>query len=268
MQLSCLPVSIYSELITGAITINEWTDFAYGIGLNTIDLSVLITRNLGKGELKKLDLPLPVDTIATYTDFTNPDMKIRENEFDQFRQDIEDAEQLGAKYLRITSGQDHPEIDRETGVALTVEYFKRAAEFTKGTKVKLLFENHSKPGVWKYYDFAGSPDVYFEIVEHIADSNIDLLFDTANALVYKQDAIEMMNKIYPEIRRIHLNDIRKTGILEPVGIGNGVVDFNEIFKYLKDHNYQGALSIEEASFSGLKGIKKATTTVLNLLNNT
>jgi sugar phosphate isomerase/epimerase len=268
MNLSCLPVSIYPELINGAIAITDWAKFANEIGLDSIDLSVLITRNIKKRELNKLDLPLGIDSIAAYTDFTNPDIKIRENEFDQFKQDIEDAEQLGAKYMRITSGQNYPEIDRETGIALTVKYFVRAAEFAEKSKVKLLFENHSKPGIWQYYDFAGAPDVYFEIVNSITGNNIDLLFDTANALVYTQDPIEMMNKIYSRIKRIHLNDIRRIGILDPVGIGKGVVEFNAIFKYLKDHNYQGALSIEEASFSGLEGIKKAVVAVSNLLNNT
>jgi len=268
MNLSCLPVSIYAELISGAMTITDWAEFAHDAGFDAIDLSVLITRNIEKRKLEKLNLRLPVDTIATYTDFTNPDIKIRENEFEQLKQDIEDAEQFGAKYLRITSGQDHPEIARETGIALTVEYFKRAAEFVKNNNVKLLFENHSKPGLWQYYDFAGFPNVYFEIVEHIADSNIDLLFDTANALVYKQNPVAMMNKIYPRIKRIHLNDIKRVGILEPVGIGDGIVDFKTILKYLKGQNYQGALSIEEASFLGLEGIRRAAKTVSNLLNNT
>jgi len=267
MNLSCLPVSIYPELIEGTITIADWAEFAGEVGFDAIDLSVLITRLLKKKEVECLKLPLPIDTIAAYTDFTHPVEIIRENEFEQLTKDIETAEALGAKYLRITSGQAHPEVNRDQGIEFTVHYFKRAAEFAEKTKVKLLFENHSKPGVWQYYDFAGLPDVYFEIVERITDSNIDLLFDTANALVYKQNPIEMMKKIYPKIKRIHLNDIKKSGFLEPVVIGNGVVDFNAVFKYLKDRNYQGALSIEEASFSGLEGIKKAAVAALNLWNN-
>ena len=76
------------------------------------------------------------------------------------------------------------------------------AEFVEKTKIKLLFENHSKPGVCQYYDFAGQPDIYFEIVERVVGNNIHLLFDTANALVYKQEPVEMMNKLY--LLRKHL----------------------------------------------------------------
>ena len=200
---------------------------------------------------------MPVDTIVTYTDFTHPDAAFREKEFMQCKADIETAVLFEAKYLRLTAGQAHPETDRRRGIELTLDYFNRTAEFAGKNGIGLLFENHSKPGVWQYYDFAGTPEVYFDVVGRLTGTAVDLLFDTANACFYKQSPVRMLERIFERVRRIHVADIIEGETLKPVRIGRGMVPLSGIFKFLKQAGFSGALSIEEASFKGIDGIKKA-----------
>ena len=51
--------------------------------------------------------------------------------------------------------------------------------------------------------------------------------------------------------------MKSFGEFHPIQIGNGVVPFEEIFSYLKSVGYDKWLCIEEASFTGIEGIKKA-----------
>lgn len=271
-KLSCLPVSVYPEFAGGKTSIPDWGDIAGNIGLDAIDLSVLMTRPLdahalGAAASELKERGMPVDTVVTYTDFTHPDAACREREFDRFKADIEAAVLFGAAYLRITAGQAHPATGRRKGLELTIAYFNRAAEFAGKSGVKLLFENHSKPGVWQYYDFAGTPEVYFDIAGRLAGTKIDLLFDTANACFYKQPPLQMIERIFARVRRIHVADIITGKHLKPAPIGRGIVPLSGIFKFLKQAGFSGALSIEEASFNGFDGIKKAVVTTRDLWMN-
>ena len=261
-KLSCLPVSLYPEFVAGHLRIADWAKAAKKLKLDAIDLSVLMTRSLDAPALAAAAKAVqrcgrPVDTLATYTDFTHPDAVVRKGVFDQFKADVATAVLFRATYLRITAGQAHPATSRRKGIELTVNYFKRAAVYARKHRVGLLFENHSKPGVWPLYDFAGDPAVYFEIIDRLNGTAIELLFDTANACFYQQDPVQMLEKILPRVRRIHVADLKKSAKLKPVLIGQGRVPLAEIFKFLKRANYSGRLSIEEASGAGLAGIAKA-----------
>ena len=251
MKLSCLPVSFYPDFRSGQMDISGWSAMAEKFGLDSIDLSVLITRQ------DRAIPEFPLDTVVTYTDFTHPDRSVRECEFTHFMDDVRDCARIGARYLRVTAGQAHPETSAGSGLDWAAGYLGKAADFAESENVGLLFENHSKPGVWKYYDFAGEPEIYFELVKRLEGVNIDLLFDTANACFYRQDPLRMLEKIFPRVRRIHVADIAKSDDLKPVLIGHGIVPLAEIFSYLVRNGFMGSLSIEEASFSGVGGIEKA-----------
>jgi sugar phosphate isomerase/epimerase len=43
----------------------------------------------------------------------------------------------------------------------------------------------------------------------------------------------------------------------PIQIGQGLVDYDSIFKVLKDNNFDGWVAIEEASGNGWQGIDDA-----------
>jgi hypothetical protein len=45
MKLSCLPVSFFSEIIDGRMSIREWARMGTELGLDAIDLSILFVRD-------------------------------------------------------------------------------------------------------------------------------------------------------------------------------------------------------------------------------
>lgn len=262
MKLSCLPVSYYPDFRSGAMSISDWAILGQQLGLDAIDLSVLMTRELDRNGLRatasELErIGIPVDTIATYTDFTHPEAGVRDREFADFQADIAAAHLLGATYVRITAGQAHPETARSEGIALVLDHFTRAEKAASQQGIRLLFENHSRPGVWRYCDFAGDPEVYFELVEHLGGAGIDLLFDTANACFYRQDPVSMLAQIYPRVRRIHIADIGPCDDFTPVLVGRGIVPLPDVFAFIKRNHFAGMCSVEEASFTGIEGMKQA-----------
>jgi sugar phosphate isomerase/epimerase len=56
---------------------------------------------------------------------------------------------------------------------------------------------------------------------------------------------------------VHAADTAKIGELKQVLLGTGLVNFKEIFKRLKSFGFNDWISMEEASFQGEDGIKKA-----------
>ncbi len=260
-HLSCLPVSLYDDFKTGRLNVNEWASEAQKLELDAMDLNVFMLRMLKEKPL------FPVDTVAAYTDFTHPDSSVREKEFEMFKKDVVKCEEIGAEYFRITAGQAHPGTPVEKGLEWADKYLNLSAEFAGKHDIKLLFENHSKPGAWRHCDFAAGSKVYDEIVRRLRKTPIKLLFDTANAVFYGRDPVCMLDEIFDDVKRIHIADIMSPETFKPVLIGSGCVPLGAVFGFLKKKDYSGGLSIEEASFGGMAGLKKAVDITTELWGN-
>lgn len=262
MKLSCLPVSYFKNIISGDLTIGQWAREASKLGLDAIDLSIIFLRQLDAARLKNIrkeieDAGIQVAVVTTYPDFTHPDEDERKQQLFQMKTDISTSAFLGAKMVRITAGQGHPGIPVEKGIEWAADGLLSSKEAANHNGIRLLFENHSKPGVWEYFDFSHPTEIFLRIAERISDSEIKLLFDTANTLAYGDDPLELLEKVIKKIECVHIADISEKGSLEPVEIGTGIVPIREILKRLKQTGYEGWLSIEEASGLGSSGIMNA-----------
>ncbi len=267
-KLSWLPVSYFGDLISGEMTLGTWLDEAVSLGLNAVDVSINFFRNSGawslsefRREIECRDLDVVVCNL--YSDLTHPDVEQREVELRKLELDITTAAQAGAKMVRITAGQAHPELSRDTGIELVVAGLTQAALVAQESGVRAVFENHSKPGVWKYSDFAHPADVFLEIAERLQPAPIGILFDTANAYARGDNPMTILEAIVDRVECVHLADTSTHGSLHPTVIGTGVVDFETIFAHLAKHNYNGWFSVEEASGTGRFGIAEA----INFFNN-
>lgn len=268
MKISCLPVSFFSEILNGSMSIKDWASMATDVGLDAIDLSVMLLKNHTPGYLKQIrdDLErvgMPVTMMATYPDFSHPDPMQRERELAYLGHDIALSSYLGAKYLRITAGQAHPETPVEQGIQWVVDFFKRSALVSEKFRVHLVYENHSKPGAWQYPDFSQPTERFLRIAEALRNTGIGINFDTANPQVYGDDPLPILQQVIDEIVTIHVADTAEAGKLVPVPavIGEGLVPLSEIFRRLKQHGFEGWMCIEEASHTGREGVKKATDVV-------
>jgi len=263
MKISCLPVSLFQDMASGSMSIKEWMLAAKEVGLDAIDLSIILIKNHTskylnqlKSEIKNEDMSITM--ITTYPDFSNPDNLQVKREMEYLKHDIALASFLDVKYLRILAGQDYPGIDKESTIKKVIQCFRKIAPVADGYNIKLVYENHSKPGVWDYSDFSHPTQIFLKIVEGIWDTNIGINFDTANSLILGDDPVEILKKIMEKVYVIHASDVLALGELRPTVLGEGIVPFKEIIKFLKEVDYDGWICIEEASNTGIEGISKAT----------
>ena len=269
MKLSCLPVSLFGDLLSGKITLREWAEFGKSQNLDAIDLGIVLLKSHTpvyiESVRKDLDeVGIGIGMITDYPDFTHPDPTQREREYLYFARDIALSAQVGAKFLRVTPGQNHPGIDRANAVSHAVEYIKRSAEIADKMGISLVFENHSKPGAWKYADFGYNPEVFLEIARQLKDTSVGINFDTANILAYGEDPIPVLREVVDQVVTVHAADISVKGEFKTSVVGEGIVQFREIFSILKEHGFDNYICIEEWSNTGFEGIVKAIENIKSL----
>lgn len=262
MKLSCLPVSYFAEIINGQMSLGQWAREAAGLGLSAIDITILFVRSRNASDLRSMRQEIEAEgvrvaMVATYPDFTHPDRAERFNQARHLEADIAAAAALGAELVRVTAGQAHPRTSREEGIAWAIEGLTTALPAAERHGVRLVYENHSKPGVWDYYDFSYPTDIFLAIVQGTAGTSLSINFDMANPLVYGDDPLPLLKRVVDRVASVHAADIRAAGALEPVVIGTGVVPFLQIFSALKENGFDGWICIEEASCSGPAGVEQA-----------
>lgn len=268
MKISCIPISLFKELATGSMSIQQWAKAAKNIGFDGIDISIMFLESRAPVYLNKLvtdleALAMPIVMMTTYSDFTNPDSIQRQREYDYLVHDVALCSQLKIRYLRISAGQAHPSVSRKEGIKHVVSNFRHIDAIGEKYGVTLLFEDHSKPGAWDYYDFSFDPGIFLEILGRIKNTSIKVNFDTGNIIAYGENPLVFLEKIYDKIETVHVSDMEQYGSLNPASIGSGVVPNKEIFRFIKSRGFDGWLCIEEASGNGLSGIKSAYEFVRN-----
>ena len=264
MKLSILPVSLFSDLTQGRMTIAEWAKMAQDLGVDGYDVSCMFFKNNTATYIQSLEdsmqekgITIQPTMVCEYPDFTNPDPLERERQVDYLARDIALSSKLGFKFLRITAGQDHPGLDRDEAVRHVVECFDRSAKIAAKYGVKLIFENHSKPGAWPLIDFSFKEENFLAIYDALGDVDVGINFDTANAVACGADACRLLERVIDRVWTVHLNETATVGKWSPALLGTGLVDFDAVFATLKKHAFDGWVCIEEASGQGTEGIRKA-----------
>jgi len=86
-------------------------------------------------------------------------------------------------------------------------------------------------------------------------------FDTGNTTVAGTDAVEMLKAVIDRVAHVHLKDVKaaearaaghETGVVAGCAIGEGDVDIKGCIEILKQHGYDGCLSIECHNTEALK----------------
>lgn len=269
MKLSCIPVSFFRDIIGGSMTIAEWARMGKELGLDAIDVSILFvpdrSRSAVAGLKKSIEAAgMRVAMVASYPDFTHPDASQRDRELALAQEVVDVATGLGAEMVRVTAGQAHPETGREDGIRWATEGLQRLVDRTRKTGVRLVYENHGKPGAWTYTDFSQPPDIFLAIVRATDGVGLGLNFDTANATAFSRDPLELLDQCIERVVSIHAADTAVRGELKPVLLGTGVTPFDPIFRKLVQAGWNNWICIEEASFQGRAGVEKAVQFVRQL----
>lgn len=263
MKLSCLPVSYFAPIIGGKMTIGQWAQEAATLGLDGIDISILFVKALTPSYLASLrqeieDAGIGLTMVTTYPDFTHPDDGERRRQLDEIGAQIEAAAKLGAKYVRITSGQGHPQTPRQQGIEWAVEGMTNALAFGRAHNIELVFENHAKPGVWQYPDFCFPTDTFLELVRRTEGTDLGVNFDTANTVAFGDDPLPVLKQVLSRVRTVHAADTStRDGRLTHVQLGSGLVPFLDLFRLLRAGGWDNWICIEENSRQGREGVATA-----------
>ncbi|NCB31105.1 MAG: sugar phosphate isomerase/epimerase [Clostridia bacterium] len=267
--MSCLPVSLFSMIIQKKIPLEIWAAEAKEMGLDGFDISMMFLDNHTPVYLRTLQeklekVGLPIVMACTYPDFVHPAPLQRDRELAYLKRDIAVCSELGVKYLRVLAGQNHPGLTREEGIHRAVEGLSAASVAADKYGVQLVYEDHAKPGAWDYIDFSFPPEIFLEIVDRLRNTSVGVNFDTGNISSAGWQTIPVLEAIVDRIKTIHVSDTSTFGKFDPIMIGTGVTPNREIFRFLKKHGFDGWLCIEEASNTGLDGIRKAVAVTRDL----
>ena len=262
MQLSCLPVSFFTDIIEGRMSVAEWAHMWAELGLDAIDLSILFVPDPSLIAVRRLRRDIEaagtsVAMITSYPDFTHPDPAARQRELARAQEVVGVAAGLGARMVRVTAGQAHPETRRAEGTTWAIEGLVRLAEATRGSGVTLVYENHAKPGAWTYTDFSQPPAIFLEIARGIAGSGIGINFDVGNAAAFAEDPLELLEAVIDRVVSVHASDTASRGQLRHVLLGTGVTPYAALFERLARSGWDGWICLEEASYQGRAGVDAA-----------
>jgi sugar phosphate isomerase/epimerase len=262
MRLSCLPVSLFAEILDGRMSVTEWARIGCALGLDGIDVSILFVKPRSVVQAQFLrrqieDAGSRVAMITTYPDFTHPEASRRRKELESAIEAVRIAEALGADLVRVTAGQAHPSTRRAEGVEWAIHGLTRLLEAVRSSPVRPVYENHAKPGAWQYTDFSTPPDIFLEIARGTASAGLGINFDTGNAAAFAPDPVAMLDEVVDRVVSVHVADTAVFGELRPVLIGTGIAPIRGMFDRLAAARWDGWLCMEEASFQGQPGIDAA-----------
>jgi sugar phosphate isomerase/epimerase len=204
-------------------------------------------------------------------DFIHRDADERKRQVEREIQMVMLARRLGGPGVvcRILSGQRHPGVAVEEGIAWVVECIQQVLPAAREYGVVLGLENHYKDGAWSYPEFAQKKEVFLRILEAIADrKHFGVQYDPSNALVAGDDPIALLRAVADRVVSMHasdryladgasLEDLRQSDgtlgyspALKHGVTGRGLNDYPSIFHILSENGYRGWISIED----GLNGM--------------
>jgi sugar phosphate isomerase/epimerase len=206
-------------------------------------------------------------------DFTHPSADQRSRAVEYQKRMIQAAHRLGGSGVvcRVLSGQRWPELSRSQGLEYARDGIMACLPIASELGVVLGIENHYKDGYWKYAEFAQKMDVFLELLDMIPPSEFfGVQYDPSNAVVAGDDPVELLRRVSDRVVSMHASDrflvpgatledlhhaegaTGYSSILQHGVTGQGINDYDSIFKLLRAAGYTGWISIED----GMNGMEE------------
>jgi sugar phosphate isomerase/epimerase len=217
----------------------------------------------------------PTSMLCFSPDFTHPDPDERKRQVERQRRAIDLSVRLGTRFCRTLSGQRYPKLSVREGVARAAECIKRALEYAEQRDVVLCIENHYKDGTWRFPEFAQQEEVFLELLDAVGESPFfGVQYDPSNATVGGFDPVTFLEKVKHRVVTMHasdrylvpgtrLEDIRSqdgtVGYPDKLkhGVtGQGMNDYDAIFRILASVGYSGWISVEDG-MDGLDELRRS-----------
>ncbi len=279
LKISAFP-KCYLDEIAGArsMSVFDWIEMAKTLDADGLEMYDGFFTSLDDAYIDSVGDAIrgagfAVPMLCCSPDFTNPDADARKRAIDREVAMVRVTKRLGGEgaVCRVLSGQRYPEINREQGLAWVVECIEKVLPVAHEENIILGLENHYKDGFWAYPEFAQKQDVFLELLNAISDrTHFGVQYDPSNAIVAGDDPIALLEAVADRVVSLHasdrflaegttLDELRGTDgtlgyspNLKHGVTGQGLNDYDAIFRILAAHNYRGWVSIED----GMNGMEE------------
>jgi sugar phosphate isomerase/epimerase len=263
MRVSCDPILFFKEMtLEKTMSLEDWFQIAVELGLDGTEIQHNCLRGYEPDYLEHMawavkETGLEVSQFISAPDFTNPDPEYRAQEVQKLRRHVDIAAFFGACCVRVTAGQEYPNVPLEQGCAWVVKCFQECLEYADQKGVWLAYENHYKDYFWERPDFSMRHEIYLEILDRLRDTSLKVNFDCANPIMTGENPVDLLGKVMGRVVHVHCTDRATPFEYTHAVAGEGLVDYPTVFKILKQAGYDSWLSVEYNGPEGIEGLKRA-----------
>jgi len=285
-KLAVFPKAYMNALcVDGTMSVQEWLSVAESLDVEGVEwyagfIENEERKNWAKFKLLAHDKGLEIPMLCCSPDFTHPDLSFRRDQIDKEKGWIDMAAELGASYCRVLSGQRRPDVSMVEGLKYAAECIESCLSYAEQCGVSLIIENHYKDDFWDFPEFAQHMEVFCELIGMIKHPQFGVNYDPSNTYLAGEDPIELLRRVSTRVKTMHasdryliegsLEDLRKEECgssgyakrLRHGQIGEGLNDYDSIFKELRRVGFDGWISIED----GVDGVEQLRRSVDFLRN--
>jgi len=264
----------------GSMSLAEWIELAAPLGVEGLEwyagfLEMSDERAWPEFRKRVEGHGMVIPMLCCSPDFTHPDKHFRASEISKQKHWITMIHALGGQYCRVLSGQRRPALSLDEGVQFAADSIAACLPFAEDHGVTLILENHYKDDFWTYPEFAQQMNVFCRLVDAIDHPSFGVNYDPSNAFLAGDDPLELLRRVLPRVVTMHASDRMLTsGTLEDLKreesgvegyasrlkhgeIGQGLNDYDAIFRLLASQGFSGWISIED----GVEGIDQLARSV-------
>lgn len=249
MKLSVSAWCLQEKLFRKEISIFDFISYCHENGVKYVELLDCFVKedDIEKINqlLKKFDME--VSSYSIGNDFVLADGKERKDQVEYMKQSMDTALKLGARFMRVFSGDKKDAMSFENAEDWIVECYREAAPFAEKKGITMVLENHGL--------FAGKSAQVRRILDRIGSTALMSNADVGNFILVNENSLDAVKTLGDRIGFIHLKDFKKVeeekgytaidgSVYQGVVLGKGDVPILEIISYLKENRYTGYLSIE------------------------
>ena len=272
MRISAFPKAYLTPmLVDRTMSVFDWIDTARSLPVDGLELHTGFFWDTSPAGIDRVGDALAsagfeMPMLCASPDFVHPDADQRRREIDQLAEMIGVSARLGGDRAtcRVLSGQAHPETSIEQGLDWASEAILELIPVARELGVTLALENHYKASTWEYPEFAQRKEVFLALLDRIPErASFGVQFDPSNALVAGEDSADFLEAVVDRVVTMQASDryLQAGTTLESLRqadgtigyspallhgvIGQGLNDYDRIFRILVGAGYDGWISIED-----------------------
>lgn len=269
-KLAVFPKCYLKDLMEGRMSLEDWIQKASVLDVDGLELYVGFLRShdsdyLGQIRKRIEEAGLETPMMCYSPDFTIPDEQARRQEVTKQQEAIKITAELGGQFCRTLSGQRRPDVELGEGIKWVVNAIGESLETAQQNNVIVVIENHYKDDFWEYPEFAQKAEVFLAVTQQIDSPWFGIQYDPSNAIVAGEDPLELLDAVKHQVRTMHASDrylaaghtldelrqadgtVGYSPHLRHGVIGQGLNDYDAIFRTLKEVGFDSWVSIEDGT---------------------